>query len=70
MSRWALIAVFLLLVTGCLYPGNLTRTQWNVLSRAEQETLLKQEQNQIRQNSQIGAMPRAASSPLTSQPRR
>lgn len=68
MTRWALIAVFLLLVTGCLYPGNLTKAQWTALPREEQERLLKQEQNQIRQNSQIGAMPRAASNPLTTQP--
>jgi hypothetical protein len=70
MTRWVLIAAFLLLATGCLYPGNLTKAQWNALPRSEQERLLKEEQKQVRQNSQIGAMPRAASSPLTSQPRR
>jgi hypothetical protein len=68
MTRWAFIAAFLLLVTGCIYPGNLTKTQWHALSPAEQERLVKQEELEIRQQRQIGAMPRAASNPLTSRP--
>ncbi len=64
MTRWVFIAAFHLLVTGCLYPGNLTKTQWNALSPAEQERLVKQEELEIRQQRQVGAMPRGASNSL------
>lgn len=49
---------------------SVTAPAYTALSPAEQERFKKQEELEIQRQRQIGAMPRAASRPLTSQPRR